>query len=73
VAKNNQQASQAKESVDDPLLRVSEVAALYDVRPNTVYLWIQTKALPCVRTPGNGIRVRRSHVAAIVGVATSTT
>jgi excisionase family DNA binding protein len=62
----------AENPADDPLLKISEVAELFRVHHNTVRNWIAAKALPCINTPGGGLRVRRSHVAAIVGIATAT-
>jgi excisionase family DNA binding protein len=57
---------------DDPLLDLSEVAELFSVHRNTVSNWIAAKALPAVRLPGGTPKVRRSHVAAIIGVARAT-
>lgn len=56
---------------DDPLLTLSEVAELFGVHRNTVSNWVAAKALPFIRTPGGMPKVRRSHVAAIIGVASS--
>ncbi len=53
---------------DDPLLSLSEVAELFNVHRNTVSNWVAAKALPFIRTPGGMPKVRRSHVAAIVGI-----
>jgi excisionase family DNA binding protein len=57
---------------DDPLLSLSEAAEAYDVSRQTIYNWIAAKALKTIRTPGGLQKVRRSHIAAIIGVARST-
>lgn len=59
-------------SENDELLTLSEVAEIFNVHRNTVSNWIAAKALPFIRTPGGMPKVRRSHVAAIIGIASST-
>jgi excisionase family DNA binding protein len=57
---------------DDPLLTLTEVAEIFSVHRSTVQRWVAARALPCTRTPGGAPKVRKSHVAAIVGIASST-
>jgi excisionase family DNA binding protein len=44
------------------LLTVPEVAEFFRVSPNTVLWWKKTGRLPSIRTPGRGIRFKRSDI-----------
>ena len=44
------------------LLRLREVAALFQVHPKTAYSWVKTGRLPALRSPGGLIRVRAEDV-----------
>lgn len=49
-------------NVDDPFLRVPEVAQIFAVKPYTVRQWIKAGKLEGVKLPGGQWRVRRSTV-----------
>lgn len=50
----------------DPLLTVSEVAALFRVDPKTVNRWAAAGRIGSIRTPGNHRRYRESEVRALI-------
>jgi len=48
---------------DDDLLKVPEVAAIFQVDPGTVRRWISAGKLPAMKTPGGSEwRVRREDL-----------
>ncbi|MGC5012470.1 helix-turn-helix domain-containing protein [Streptosporangium sp. DT93] len=50
-----------------PLMKVPEVAALFDVDPETVRVWVREGKLAARRTPGGrGLRFRRVDVEALL-------
>lgn len=44
------------------LLRLAEVAALFQVHPKTAYHWYRTGRLPAIQSPGGLLRVRAEDV-----------
>ena len=44
------------------LLDIREVAVVFGVDPKTVQRWARTGKLPCVRTPGGGVRFRAEDI-----------
>jgi len=55
-------------------MRVSEVAALFDVEDETVRVWVRGGKLKAIRTPGGrGLRFRREDVEALLSSPTETT
>ncbi len=50
------------EMENDPLLTPDEVAEIFRQKPKTVVHWARKGLLPCVKTPGNQHRFRRSAV-----------
>ena len=44
------------------LLTTEEIADIFRVTRRAVYYWKKNGMLPCVRTPGRGIRFRRDDV-----------
>ena len=64
--KTNQNLKTAEVSIDEPLMRVEEVAELLNVKPQTIYTWAAMDYIPCVRigmgTKKPAIRFDRSAV-----------
>lgn len=55
------------------LMRVSEVAALFDVEDETVRVWVRGGKLRAIRTPGGrGLRFRREDVEALLANSAET-
>jgi excisionase family DNA binding protein len=46
--------------LDEPLLDASDAARLLRVRPSTIYEWVRTGKLPCLRLGPRAIRFTRS-------------
>ena len=47
---------------DEEYLTVQQVAAILNVHPATVYVWIRTRGLPAFKPGGNGSTRRRWRV-----------
>lgn len=51
---------------DDPMMKVSDVAKMFDVKPATVREWIKDGILPAIKIgTGHYWRVRTSEVTAL--------
>lgn len=48
------------------LLKLSDVASIFNVAPCTVRRWTQSGRLPCVRTPGGQRRFRPEDVQRLI-------
>lgn len=51
---------------NDPMMSVKEVAAIFDVTPDTVRIWIKTGRLQACK-PGRDYRTKRSWVQEFAG------
>ncbi len=51
---------------EDRLMRVAEVARVFDVETRTVGTWLRAGRLKSVRTPGGHRRIRESAVLALL-------
>lgn len=51
------------------LLRLSEVARIFQVHPKTAYYWVRTGRLTAIQSPGGLLRVRAEDVRPLVDAA----
>ncbi len=58
-------------AIDEPVLTVQEVAAIFRVNITTVHRWIKRNKLCAFRTPGHGLRIPQREIERIQAGATN--